>query len=60
MDNLRPCANPLCNYFLIGGAVYCCGSCANAHEKHYEIHESGLLGHTPGCAKRTKENNAHI
>lgn len=49
---LRSCANPLCAYKLIGGALYCCGRCAVAHDRGYEIHESGQLGHSAGCARR--------
>lgn len=49
---LRKCENHLCDYWLIGSALYCCGGCARAHEGRYEIHESGPLGHSENCAKR--------
>lgn len=52
MGRLRECANPLCDYWLAGGSAYCCGGCATAHERGYEIHESGPLGHSPLCARR--------
>jgi hypothetical protein len=33
-------------------AAYCCGPCADASERHYEIHEDGPLGHTTSCNDR--------
>jgi hypothetical protein len=50
----RHCANPLCDYLLIGGARYCCGGCATADENSYEVHEYGILGHSDTCARRTE------
>jgi hypothetical protein len=49
---LRPCRNDLCQGLILGGAAYCCGPCASAHEGHYEIHEDGPLAHTAGCVAR--------
>jgi hypothetical protein len=43
------CTNPLCERRRGSGVRYCCIGCANAHEKHYEIHESGWLGHSESC-----------
>lgn len=52
---LRSCANPLCDYLLAGGALYCCDPCSLAHERGYEIHGDGPLGHDPRCARREEQ-----
>lgn len=46
------CANDLCEHLTRSGIAYCCSACATADEGHYEIHESGLLGHTDQCQAR--------
>ena len=51
-ESLKQCDNPLCDRKTKVGVKYCCGPCATAHEGKYEIHESGLLGHTDSCDKR--------
>jgi hypothetical protein len=50
---LKKCDNPECNRRTT--AMYCCGSCNQAHQNHYEIHESGVLGHSEGCDERHRE-----
>lgn len=52
MVYLHKCENPLCDRLVKLGVAYCCDSCARAHEKHYEIHESGILGHSEACNQR--------
>lgn len=54
----QPCANPLCDGLVRPSVAYCCGSCAKAHDGHYEIHENGPLGHTPGCQEIQAERAA--
>ena len=51
----KPCNNPLCDHQTSAGAAYCCNSCSLAHEKGYEIHEDGILGHAPSCLERHAE-----
>jgi hypothetical protein len=46
------CANKLCEHRVRPGIAYCCAPCATAGEGHYEIHESGPLGHTDQCLAR--------
>lgn len=58
-ENLRPCQNELCERAVGGSAPYCCGSCASADEHHYEIHESGPLGHTAPCSERWAKRQPH-
>lgn len=53
MSDYRPCRNELCDYLVAGSAAYCCAGCARADEGGYEVHESGMLGHSPACARRT-------
>lgn len=50
---LTKCDNPECNRLTT--ADYCCGSCNLAHKGHYEIHESGILGHSEECNERYME-----
>lgn len=38
-------------------ALYCCHACSLAHEGKYEIHESGILGHSDGCNERHAERS---
>lgn len=54
--NLATCRNPLCDRRTT--ALYCCGSCATAHEGKYEIHESGPLGHSDACNQRHAERGS--
>lgn len=51
-DDRKPCDNELCDRDTSSGAKYCCDGCARADEGQYEIHESGFLGHSPGCDER--------
>lgn len=51
-DSLKPCVNPSCDHQVRVGAAYCCNACGDAHEKGYEIHEDGPLGHSEGCLER--------
>jgi hypothetical protein len=45
------CYKPDCMRKISTGSKYCCGPCGTADE----IHESGPLGHTPGCNQRAAE-----
>lgn len=42
------CPNPECARKVFDGE-FCCEPCKHAFDNHYEIHESGRLGHTEGC-----------
>lgn len=53
--DFKPCTNELCDRAVKISVAYCCEPCARADEHHYEIHESGLLGHTADCAERHAE-----
>lgn len=57
---MRPCKNPLCLYWLIGSAQYCCQTCWKADAGKYEIHEDGPLGHTELCARRDHLGEEHM
>lgn len=52
--NLHPCGG--CGRKTT--AAYCCGPCADASERHYEIHEDGPLGHTASCNDRHARRSA--
>lgn len=57
MGELKPCDNNLCDRQTSSGAAFCCHPCGLAHEGSYEIHESGILGHTDGCNQRHAERS---
>ena len=50
---LKKCENPECPR--LTSAYYCCNGCGLAHEGKYEIHESGMLGHSETCNQRNEE-----
>ena len=52
LGRLKPCANPECDRATPEGVLYCCGACGKAHDGKYEIHEEGILGHSPDCNQR--------
>lgn len=58
MNGLKACDNHLCDRLTSSGAAYCCHRCGLAHERHYEIHEDGPLGHTTHCTQRHAERQA--
>jgi len=47
-----PCKNPLCDRIVSNYGLYCCTSCARAHEGKYQIHNGGILGHSEQCKQR--------
>lgn len=49
---LKKCENPECKRLVSRGTLYCCGACGEAHWGKYEIHESGILGHSETCNQR--------
>jgi hypothetical protein len=49
---LKKCENPECHRLVIAGLIYCCGGCGEAHYRKYEIHETGILGHSETCNER--------
>lgn len=51
---LVKCRNPLCMRKIHETVAYCCFGCRRAHDKNYEIHEEGILGHSTFCNERTK------
>jgi len=55
IGELKKCTNELCDRAIKTWTAYCCEACAQAHEGGYEIHEDGLLGHTPSCQDRHAE-----
>lgn len=55
MIELKKCTNELCRRAVKTSVAYCCASCDRAAERGYEIHETGLLGHTEGCEIRHAE-----
>lgn len=61
---LEKCGNPLCNRLIKTNGFYaqspfCCNGCKLAYNGKYEIHESGILGHSEFCNIR-HERRKHI
>lgn len=54
---LKKCENPECRR--LTSALYCCPACDSAHHGKYEIHESGILGHSETCNERY-EKRQHL
>lgn len=59
MTELKKCANDLCRRAVKTSVAYCCDPCGRAAEHGYEIHETGLLGHTAGCEVRHVERGTY-
>ncbi len=53
-QELKPCDNIECERMVRIGCVFCCLPCRLANRK-YEIHESGILAHSPGCNERLEQ-----
>lgn len=43
------CTNPECDRLVDFLLQYCCAKCERAYLEGYEIHESGILGHSDAC-----------
>lgn len=48
-----------CGRSVSASVAYCCWACSKADEGGYEIHESGLLGHSQDCQERHAERGFH-
>lgn len=57
IQKYQKCENPLCDRLVKIGIAYCCGACGDANDGHYEIHESGPLGHSEFCNQRHSERS---
>jgi hypothetical protein len=55
VTEFKKCANNLCERRVKTSVAFCCYPCHRAHDKGYEIHESGILGHADSCNERHKE-----
>ena len=56
-DGFHKCEKPDCDRRVPTGTAYCCHGCTLAAEGNYEIHESGILGHSDACNARHEERS---
>lgn len=54
-EQYKKCTNDLCDRKTRTSAAYCCYGCSKAHDGLYEIHESGILGHSDLCNEKHRE-----
>jgi len=61
MDHLiqyNKCTNDLCDRKVRAGVAFCCYACSAASEGGWEVHESGMLGHSDDCNERHEDRGA--
>lgn len=58
-ESYAPCKNRGCDRQVVM-AIYCCGACAAADGRGFEIHEEGSLAHSESCDQRHAERGPYM